>query len=120
MQIRDLTLTTDQRSAHARGDVAFANHAVVDDQFVDALDRLRRHLLEGEHIADHPFDRHRDGDGARLGEAAHPRRQIGSEAVDVVLGGVEIDESTVNPDPDADVEPEASVAPARSARRSRG
>ena len=55
------------------------------------------------------FDRLRNGHGAGIGEAAHPCGEVRREAVDVVLGGIQVDESAVDADPDVDVEAELAA-----------
>jgi hypothetical protein len=101
-----LMLPADQWSESALCGVAFGNCLIVDDRFVHALHRLRRPGLELERTLNQPFNRRRDRDGTRIGEAAYSCGHIGTEAVHVTCDGIEIDDSVIDADADADVEPE--------------
>ena len=111
MQITEFALTADEWSARGGYDVTFAGDVISEDRAVHALDRLRRVRHEFERVAHHPFDGLGSGDGSRCGDAAHAGGEIGSEPIDVVLGCVEVDESTVNADTNADVESESRMYP---------
>jgi hypothetical protein len=79
---------------------AFADHLVVLDGPLDALDRLRRPVDEVEVVTHKPLDRGGHNDRPRRRESRHPRRQIGAEAVHVVAFGVEIHRAAMHADSD--------------------
>ena len=75
---------------------------------VNALDGLGKLRLELESTTGELLDGLRNCDGAGFGEAAYPSGEVGGEAVNVILGGIQIRDSTVDSDPHIDVETKAA------------
>ena len=106
LQIRQFFPPTDQRAGCEAGCVSFTDDPEMRDRALDALDRFGQPCFQFEPTADERFDGIRNHDGAGIGQAAHPCGEVCRKAEDVVLGEVEVDDSTVDADTDVDVEAE--------------
>jgi hypothetical protein len=82
---------------------------VVGDEPVDTLDRSRRAGLQLEGVMDQRLDGIGDHHRSRRRQTRHPRGQVGGQPVHIVLGGVQIHQPAVHPDPDRDLNPEAAL-----------
>ena len=85
----------------------------MNDRFLDTLHKRFGASLQFKVVAYQHLHCIGDHDRARYCQARYPRGQIGSQPVDLVLGGVQVHESAVHPDPDVDLDREAALAPAR-------
>ena len=108
LQVADFAFPADQWACRSPSQVTLGHHEEIANRFVDSLDGLGKLRLEFESGTDELFDSRRNGDGARFGETADPSGEVGGEAVNVILGGIQIRDSAVNSDPDVDVETEAA------------
>ena len=109
-QPRHLAVAAHQRTAGDSGGLRpLADHLVVGDQPVHALDRSSGAALQLEGVTDQRRDRIGDHHRSRRCQTRHPRGQIRRQPVHVVLGGVQIHQPAVHPDPDRDLNPEAAL-----------
>ena len=101
LDVGEFALPADHRAPGCRPWITFGDHLEVAHRCVHTLDRLGRLCFELESPADQRLDRLRHRDGAGIGDAADPCGEVGGQPVDVVLGGVEIDDPPVDADADA-------------------
>ncbi len=103
---RQLAVTAHQRTTGDSGRLGpLADDLVMADQALHTLHRSGWQGLQLEGVPDQRRDRVGDHHCARRCQARHPRGQIGGKPVHVVLGGVQIHQPAVHPDPHADVDP---------------
>ncbi len=79
------------------------------DRLHDSLDRRSRALLQLEGALKQRRNDVGDHDRSGRGQARHARGQVGTESVDVVLAGVQIDEPAMNPHPGRKLTPDAAA-----------
>ena len=88
---------------------SLAQHPVMGNQLGYPLDGGRFARLQLKGATYERCYRGRNHDGAGRGQTRHPRSQVGSEAVHIVLGGVQIDEPAMYPCPRSDRHPELAL-----------
>jgi len=106
----ELAVAAHQRAAFYPGwRGLLADHPRVGDQPLHTLNSGRRAGFQLKVVAHQRLDRIRDHDRSGWCQPRHPRRQIGRQPVDVVLGGVQIHQTAVHPYPHRDLHPEPAL-----------
>jgi hypothetical protein len=77
--------------------------------FLDTLDQRRGPLFQLKVVVYQHLDRIGNHDCARRGQARDPRSQVRGQPVDVVVGGVQIHQPTMYPNPDIDLDREPAL-----------
>ena len=108
--MRHLTVAAHQRAPPCPHRLdPLPDHLMMGDRSLDAFDRSRRAGLQVEACPYKRLQRLRDHHRPGRRQVGHPRGHVGGQPVDLVVGGVHVNQPAMHPDPDADIYPKPAL-----------